>query len=46
MGDDSCKEICDGIKESNSIKVVNLSKNSITDVGALYIADILRINGT
>ncbi len=46
MGDESCKEICEGIKESNFVKVVNLSKNNITDVGALYIADALRMNGT
>ena len=34
MGDEGCKEICEGIKHSTRVKVVNLSKNNITDVGA------------
>jgi hypothetical protein len=34
MGDEACREVCDGVIKSGSVKVLNLSKNNITDNGA------------
>ena len=42
MGDEACREICEGIINSGSVKVLNISKNNITDIGAQYIAEILN----
>ena len=42
MGDESCKMVCEGIINSSLIKVLNLSKNNLTDVAAQFIADVLN----
>ena len=34
IGDESCKELCEGISQSQHIKIINLSQNNITDIGA------------
>ncbi len=41
MGDEACKEICESVQTIKNVKVLNLSKNNITDVGALYISDLI-----
>ena len=42
MGDICCKEVCDGILQNYTLKILNLSKNNITDVGASYVAAIIK----
>ena len=41
MGDDGCKEICEGIIMSGNLKVLNISKCNITCIGSAYISDLL-----
>ncbi|CDW87404.1 UNKNOWN [Stylonychia lemnae] len=45
MGDECCKEICSGIVQSLHLKILNLSKNNLTDVGAQYISEVLSFEG-
>lgn len=42
MGDEACREICDGVIKGGQVRVLNLSKNNITDIGASYLAETLN----
>ena len=46
MGDECCKEVCEGIQFIKTVKALNLSKNSITDTGAPHVAEMLNNSWT
>ena len=43
FGDETCKLMCDMIPQLGYVLVLNISKCSITDVGAEYIAELLKV---
>jgi hypothetical protein len=41
MGNEACKVICEGVSDCGNVRILNLSKNLINDVGAKSIAEMI-----
>ncbi len=44
MGDSSLQPICEAIEANRSLRFLNLNANGISDLGAKYLASMIRYN--